>query len=212
MRIGRRQWSCFDTLLLSSFLTFELFASYQVRLFYGELSTSKRYLWIAIPLYLPLAAQGAAHFLEVMKGHLSGRILAATVFVLLALAALLQFCGPISKEYLAGKKRDHRVVSQRAAAFVSRDWEPSSRAAGPEAMKCDQYQSGRRPLVSSPWRRVGYLCGGQTYPEFFAGLGIPPDYVVVPERDEVPAGYVHVGTVRENGVAAKICRRGDLPR
>ena len=49
-------------------------------------------------------------------------------------------------------------------------------------MKCDQYQSGKRPLVEAyaKWSRLGFLAGGQDYHDFRRESDILPDYIVLP--------------------------------
>lgn len=209
-RIGDRKWNRFDTLLLSSFAVLEFITAFQVWMFYGKLATSRRYLWIFIPLYLPYAAHGAAALWEFGGTSRKRKVLVWALFAAFAAAALFNVLTPVRKEYLSPVKRTERLMSRKIAARIKKDWAPVPAAARPTHMKCDCYQSGRRPLVDTPWRRVGYLCGGQDYPEFFRALNIPPDYIVSPEESPAPPGYILVDAVREGGRTAYIRKRREI--
>ena len=194
-KIWEGKWHRFDTLLLAGFLLFELLAASQVWLFYGELTTSKRYMWIAVPLYLPFAARGALGIWSLLKKSRRGWI-----FAFLAAAALLattvhNFYMPVTKEQSSSKRRYLRRLSLKTATAIHKNWTPPPGAAkltDTRYMRCDQYQSGKRPLVQTDWLRVGYLSGGQTYPEFFRPLGIVPDYIVVMNNNKTFPGYTRI--------------------
>ena len=203
-RFGSRRWRPFDTLLLAGFLLFEFFAALQAPLFYGVWETSSRYMVIGVPLYLPFAAEGLIGAWDVLKRKHRLRLLTLTVFSMLMAVIICKFYSPIVRQSLLHKRIDRRI-SQRTAAWIRKDWHPQPAPADFDRMKCDQYRSGRRPLVwSEKWSQVGYLCGGQQYPEFFGGLGIPADYAISPERDEPFPGYARVGMIEEGGETAYI--------
>lgn len=191
-KLRGNRWRKFDTLLCAGFLLFELLAALQVWLFYGDLATSKRYLWIGLPLYLPFAAAGIVSLGDWLKGFRSGDFLRLILLIALAAVSLYNFLTPVTREYRTGAKRRRRLAVLTAAKWIRNDRERDRVADRPPVMymKCDRYQSGRRPLVRSSHKlsRVGYLCGGQEHSELFASLGIPPDYIVSNAPENAP-GY-----------------------
>jgi hypothetical protein len=194
-KIWERKWHKFDTLLLAAFLIFELLAASQVWLFYGELSTSKRYMWIAVPLYLPFAARGALGIWSLLKKSYKGRIFAFLATAALVATTVHNFYMPVTKEQSSSKRRYLRRLSLKTATAIHKTWTPppdAARLTDLRYMRCDQYQSGKRPLVQTDWLRVGYLSGGQTYPEFFRDLNIPPDYIVVMNNGKNFPGYIRI--------------------
>ena len=206
--ISARRWRSFDTLLLIFFLVFELFAAVQTRLFYGEWRTSRRYMWIAIPLYLPFAARGAEALWHKLKRFFSGRVAALLLCAFFAGNAICGACNPIYRMRHSREKRIKRAITFRAAEWIAKDWNAATAEAGPRAMRCDQYQSGKRPLVrAEKWDRIGYLCGGQAYTEFLKCRGELPDYIVTPYRDADLPGYGLVGAVSAEGRQAYIHKR-----
>ena len=70
-----------------------------------------------------------------------------------------------------------RELTLAAAEWIRRDWNARNTLQIPW-LKCDEYQSGKRPLVDSDFQRIGYLCGGQQIPVFMKNAGVVPDYVV----------------------------------
>ena len=206
--VSARRWRSFDTLLLAAFLVFELFAAVQTRLFYGEWQTSRRYMWIALPLYLPFAARGAVALWERLGRVVSGRVAALLLGALFAGNALYGTFNPIYRMWHSRGKRIDRAVTLQAAKWIKKDWNAATAPAAPRAMRCDQYQSGKRPLVSSlEWDRTGYLSGGQAYTEFLKWQGERPDYIVTPHRSAAFSGYDLAGTVAAEGKAAYIHKR-----
>ena len=208
VRIRDHWWSKFDTLLAAAFLLFEVLAAFQVWMFYGLFQTSRRYMWIGIPLYLPLAACGVADLRDRLKKSRAGRIVFCGLLAVPVLWAAVSFCTPVLREYRPGKKRDHRLATLAAAEWIRRDWQARSGGSAVAGMKCDQYQSGRRPLVRSDLARTGYLCGGQNYPEFLRDVGIRPDYIVssVPVREE---GYLPPVRLAAGPGFVYVSRRGE---
>ena len=210
VRIHARRWRKFDTLLLAGFLCFELLASVQVFVFYGELTTSKRYMWIGIPLYLPIAAQGVVSLSDLLKRNCFGRLSFIAGLTISTMFSLYNSCTPIIKEHLPCQKSLHRRVSMKAAEWIRRDWKPAPDAPALSMMKCDQYNSGRRPLVQSEWERVGYLCGGQQIPKFFLTQGLRPDYILTEKKSMNFPGYVRVGAVTVETETAYIHKRREI--
>ena len=191
-KIRGKTWKAFDTLLFAGFLLFELLAAIQVWLFYGDLATSRRYLWIGLPLYLPFAAAGIVSMGDLLKRRCVGFCLWVVLLTVLALGSLYNFLTPITREHLAGPKQRLRLAAQTAAKWIREDRERDRYADRSPLMymKCDLYQSGRRPLVRSEYKlsRIGYLCGGQEHSDLFASLGVPPEYIVSTVPEETP-GY-----------------------
>lgn len=184
-RIIERKWIVFDTILLVSFVVFELLASFQIMLFYGLPTTSKRYLWIGLPLYLPFVADG----LLWGKGLLESKKFHFSVFTVLCIVIggvnLYNIYSPVLHEKYSIKKSTERKNSRDAALWISNDW-GNGDSLDLNIFKCDQYQSGKHPLVKSEFERIGYLCGGQNYPAFFAVRNIMPDYIVSQLPVELP--------------------------
>ena len=172
------------------------------------MQTSRRYLWIGIPLYLPLAACGIADLRERLKKSRAGRIAFGLLLAALAVWSAVSFYSPVLREYRPGKKRDRRLAALAAAQWIRRDWKNRAKLPAVAGMKCDQYQSGRRPLVQSDLSRTGYLCGGQSYPEFLRGLGIRPDYIVscAPVREE---GFLPPVRLGAGPRSVYVSRRGE---
>ena len=184
-RIRRRQWTGFDTLLIFVFLLFELLAAFQVLLFYGLLTTSRRYLFIGIPLYLPFAALGFRDFWRFLSHLKFGKTIAGFLAVLLCAAFFYKLYSPIFTEFFHDSMKGmERNLHLAAADWIRSDWNKlAASQEGPlRVMKCDQYQSGKRPLVetNTEWPRLGYMAGGQNYPGFLRGSDILPDYIVLP--------------------------------
>lgn len=178
-RVAGKKWNNFDSLLLASFLILELTTALMIPFFYGMLVTSKRYLWVGLPLCLPFAAEGGMwllkHFAENKK-----RIPIPAIFCIAVIGVnLYNIYSPVLNEKRLTKKQLEQKVSRRVAAWVRDDW--GERVSSPVlSFKCDQYQSGKRPLIQSCFDRIGYLCGGQNYRNFFADRNIAPDYIVSP--------------------------------
>ena len=183
--IRRRLWTGFDTLLILAFLVFELLAAFQVCIFYGLLTTSRRYLFIGIPLYLPYTALGFRDSWRLLSNLKFGKAVAAFLAVLLCTAFFYKLYSPIFTEFFhdSGKGME-RDIHLAAAEWLRSDWNklPASQEAPVRIMKCDQYQSGKRPLVETytEWPRLGFFAGGQNYPDFLVDSGILPDYIVLP--------------------------------
>ena len=213
-RMYLRRWRRFDTLLLAGFLFFDLLAAFQVWIFYGIFTTSKRYLWMAIPLYLPFAAQGVSALYGLMKRFLPfGRLLFAVGMIVLAALSVYNFYTPVINDYLPGKKRAPRLLALQAAELIRRDWAAQPAPGVFTLLKCDQYQSGRRPLVQAHHKvlQAGYLCGGQAYLDFLSAAGVPPDYILS-ASPEAPAGYLGIGAVSAAEKTLYIHRRQEPPR
>lgn len=213
-RIWEGKWHKFDTLLLAVFLIFELLIASQVWIFYGELSTNKRYMWIAVPLYLPFAARGALGIWNILKRSYKGRIFAFLLGATLAVTTVHNFYMPVTKEQSSSKRRYLRRLSMKTATAINKNWTPPPAAVDLtklRCMRCDQYQSGRRPLVQTDWLRVGYLSGGQTYPEFFRPLGIVPDYIVIMNDEKNFPGYIRIGVIPGGKYVVHIHKRKGLP-
>ena len=208
-RIRARRWRPFDKMLLASFIVFEFFAAFQVWMFYGKLETSARYMLIAVPLYLPFAAEGVIGVWNFLKRDRRIRMAALAAFAVLAAVDVYNFYTPVLKQRARSVKRLRRRISRRAASWIRNDWSPQPAPARFDELKCDRYHSDKRPLVQSekPARAVGYLCGGQEYTELFAERGIPPDYVVTPQRDRKIPGYVPIAEVKSGGKAVYIHKR-----
>ena len=217
-KIWERKWHRFDTLLLAGFLVFEVLAASQVWLFYGELDTSKRYMWIAVPLYLPFAARGALGIWSILKKSGKGRIFAFLVAAVLVVTTVHNFYMPVMKEQSSSKRRYLRRLSLKTATAINKNWTPPANAVrltDPRYMRCDRYQSGKRPLVQSDWLRVGYLSGGQSYPEFFRSLGIAPDYIVIMNDGRNLPGYERIAEFPGDSAGkyvVHIHKRKGLPR
>ena len=204
-RIRAHRWRKFDELLLAGYLIFEFFAAFQVFMFYGRMATSARYMLVALPLYLPFAAEGLIDIWNILKRWRYLRMTALTALSVLAAIALFNLYSPIIKLNLLRGKRIRRRLTIEAAAWVKRDWRPRPNPEGIGRMKCNHYHSDRRPLVKSDkFGRVGYLCGGQVYPDYFFWWCIPPDYIITANKDERFSGYVPVGEVRAEGETAYI--------
>ena len=197
-RIRRRQWTGFDTLLILTFLVFELLAAFQVCLFYGLLATSRRYLFIGIPLYLPFAALGFRDFWRILWNLKFGKSVAVFLAVLLCAAFFYKLYSPIFTELahdsVKGMERDLQLA---AAEWIRSDWSalPASQEPPLRVLKCDQYQSGKRPLVDtgSYWLRLGFFAEGQDFPEFLRGSDTLPDYIVVPADALAETGFDDAG-------------------
>ncbi len=232
-RIRPREWTGFDTLLIFVFLVFEFLAAFQVRMFYGLLSTSRRYLFIGIPLYLPFAAFGVLDLRHAVRDLKFGRLLAVLFAVFLCVAFFYILYFPIFIEFShkseKGMERDLQIV---AAEWIRSDWSklPASKEGPLRAMKCDQYQSGKRPLIDTncEWPRLGFMAGGQYYPDFLRDSDIRPDYIVLPaasagsdsgieaglETDEpdpvAPEGFLSVHADTVDGITFFIFRNAAL--
>ena len=84
---------------------------------------------------------------------------------------------PIIKDYSAIKHQRKRILVLKASEIIRNDW--NERHTAPIlALKCDVYQSGKRPLVESRLGQIGYLAGGQGLSDFKKYSNYKPDYVV----------------------------------
>ena len=218
-RIRRRQWTGFDTLLILTFLVFELLAAFQVCLFYGLLATSRRYLFIGIPLYLPYTALGFRDFWRILSNLKFGKSVAAFLAVLLCAAFFYKLYSPIFTEFFHDSvKGIERDILLAAADWIRSDWDnrPASQEAPIKIMKCDQYQSGKRPIVETQakWSRLGFLAGGQDYHEFLRESDILPDYIVLPadfftgnNRNDAIPDSIGSGEIQPDGTVLKQYRQ-----
>ena len=185
--IRRCQWSGFDTFLILTFLVFELLAAFQVCLFYGQLATSRRYLFIGITLYLPFTALGFRDSWRVLSDLKFGKSIITFLSVLLCAGFFYKLYSPIFTEFfhdsVKGIERDIQIA---AAEWIRTDWDnldaSQDESQSLRLMKCDQYQSGKRPLIKTniKWTRLGFMAGGQIYPDFLLESDILPDYIVLP--------------------------------
>jgi len=217
-RISRRQWNGFDTLLILTFFVFELLAAFQVCLFYGLLATSRRYLFIGITLYLPYTALGFRDLWRILSNLKFGKSVAAFLAVLLCAAFFYKLYSPIFTEFFHdSEKGKERNLQFAAAEWLRSDWNklPASREESIRIMKCDQYQSGKRPLVETytEWPRLGYFAGGQNYPGFLQDSDIFPDYIVLPayffvenKQDNIPDS-IGFGGNNQDGTDSKQYRQ-----
>ena len=203
-RIARRQWTRADSVLLTLFVVFDLLVAFQVPIFYRRLVTSSRYLLIGAVLYFPFAALGMYDVWRILRQRFLGRLLTATLFFLLVASALYDLYSPLIIEYAEDSRKGiERRISMTAADWIRADWALTVSDGGEALLKpvpylkCDQYQSGRRPLVlSGRWNRIGWLAGGQTHPDFLRDAGVMPDYVVTRELAEHPSmRLVYAGTI-----------------
>ena len=184
-RIRRRQWTGFDTLVILTFLVFEFLAAFQVCLFYGLLTTSRRYLFIGVPLYLPYTALGFRDLWRILSKSKFGKTVAVFLVVLLCAAFFYKLYSPLFTEFFhtseKGRERNFHFV---AAEWIRSDWNrlPASQEPRLRIMKCDEYQSGKRPLLETctEWPRLGFFAGGQNYAAFLQKSDILPDYIVLP--------------------------------
>ena len=195
MRHGEWKWLGFDTLLLGMFLLFEALMLFLPWFFYGELTTSRRYLLIGVPLYFPFAAQGVRELWKIC-----GNRRAILLLVGWSVFLLYDIYSQLIKEYTSAKKSRERQLSRAAAAWIRDDWRRNTGAEcaiGKIAvLRCDQYRSGRRPLVESPFERIGYLCGGEEYAAFLRPEGVEPDYIVIEEpRPDFDGEWIPVHTI-----------------
>ncbi|MBR2364321.1 MAG: hypothetical protein IKA79_03890 [Lentisphaeria bacterium] len=93
------------------------------------------------------------------------------------------------------------MISMKVAGFIRMDWEKTVSQKTPRirVWKSDVYQSGKRPLVSSPYTRIGFLCGGQQIPDFMLYAGYPVDYYVFDKGFTVPDRYEVAGKIIWDG-------------
>ena len=194
-RIAHRQWTRADSVLLTLFVVFDLLAAFQIPFFYRLLFTSSRYLLIGAVLYFPFAALGMYDTWRILRQWFLGRLLAAAVFFLFVASTLYDLYSPLLIEYSENSRKGiERRIALTAADWIHADW-PLTVSDCDEALirpvphlKCDQYQSGRRPLVlSTDWNRIGWLAGGQMYPDFLRTARVMPDYVVTRAPADLPS-------------------------
>ena len=122
-RIRRRQWTGFDTLLIFVFLLFELLAAFQVLLFYGLLTTSRRYLFIGIPRYLPFAALGFRDFWRFLSHLKFRKTIAGFLAVLFCAAFFYKLYSPIFTEFFHDSMKGmERNLQLAAAEWIRSDW------------------------------------------------------------------------------------------
>lgn len=194
LRIRRREWTRFDSLLLGMYLFFFLSLAFQPWLFYRLLVTSRRYLLVALPLCLPFTALGvrdAWRFLcRTPRRKIAGILLLAvcTVFT------VWDVYSPLIKEYTSRKKSHERQTVVAAARMIRADWRNRA-SARVTVMRCDEYQSGKHPLVETHFGQVGYLSGGQLCHPFLKEASLLPDYRVTVGRINEP-GWTEVAEGR----------------
>ena len=177
LRIRERKWTAFDTLLAGAFTVYEVLTALLPWCFYGTLTISRRCLLIGAPLYFPFAAMGFFALWKYARRRAAWKYCASVLLVLLVSGTLWSLYSPVVREYTSEKKALERKLSFAASAWIRQDWN-GRRTLPLTQMKCDEYQSGKRPLVESEFQRIGYLCGGQQLPEFLKSSGVRPDYTV----------------------------------
>lgn len=189
----QKKWNLFDSYLLGIFVLFEILTAFQVLIFYGKLQTSSRYLLGGIIFYLPFAAYG---LIEMFKNLKKNRFV--FLFGIVTLSGYIcinayNIYSPIIKDYSAIKHQRKRILVLKASEIIRNDW--NERHTAPIlALKCDVYQSGKRPLVESRLGQIGYLAGGQGLSDFLKYSNYKPDYVVS-EKNSCPAGYYLIGKI-----------------
>ena len=110
-----------------------------------------------------------------------------------------------------------RDLQFAAAEWIRADWDSTASPREKEPvrfLKCDQYQSGRRPLIKMDpkWSRLGFMTGGQNYPDFLLGTDILPDYLVLradsvrEDGGDIPE-FIGFGEKVQEGVDAKAYRQ-----
>ena len=158
-------------------------------------------------LYFPFVALGMYDSWRfVLKHSILGKLVAATLFFLFWASDIYDLYSPLIIEYAEdAKKGIERRICFASADWIRADWaklaaEDASLREGPlPYLKCDQYQSGKRPLVlSGKWNRIGWLAGGQAIPDFLYDAGVLPDYIVTRDPADIPAmKLVYADTILE---------------
>ena len=177
LRIRRGEWTRFDTLLFGMYLLFFLSLAFQPWLFYGILVTSRRYLLVALPLSLPFTALGVRETWRFLCRTPRGKKLGILLLAACATFTVWDIYSPLIKEYTSRKKSHERQTVVAAARMIRADWR--NRASARITVKsCDEYQSGKHPLIETYFGQIGYLSGGQWHRPFLKEAHPLPDYRV----------------------------------
>lgn len=211
LRLKERKWTAFDSLLIGMFVIFELLTAFLPWLFYGELTTSRRYLLIGVPLYFPFAAMGFLAVWNCSRKRIAWKHIATVLLGIMVCVTLYNIYSPVLKEFTSSKKSMERELTLVAADWIRQDWNARSSSRIPW-LKCDEYQSGKRPLVDSDFQRIGYLCGGQQIPAFMKNAGVVPDYVVSAHQiqgNELFLAYTLTGTERQLFIYKKTGKKNE---
>ena len=148
LRLKERKWTAFDSLLIGMFVIFELLTAFLPWIFYGELTTSRRYLLIGVPLYFPFAAMGFLAVWNCSRKRITWKHITTVLLGIMVCVTLYNIYSPVLKEFTSSKKSMERELTLVAADWIRQDWNARSSSRIPW-LKCDEYQSGKRPLVDS---------------------------------------------------------------
>ena len=137
LRLKERKWTAFDSLLIGMFVIFELLTAFLPWLFYGELTTSRRYLLIGVPLYFPFAAMGFLAVWNCSRKRIAWKHIATVLLGIMVCVTLYNIYSPVLKEFTSSKKSMERELTLAAAEWIRRDWNARNTLQIPW-LKCDE--------------------------------------------------------------------------
>ena len=105
LRLKERKWTAFDSLLIGMFVIFELLTAFLPWLFYGELTTSRRYLLIGVPLYFPFAAMGFLAVWNCSRKRIAWKHIATVLLGIMVCVTLYNIYSPVLKEFTSSKNQ-----------------------------------------------------------------------------------------------------------
>ena len=118
LRLKERKWTAFDSLLIGLFVVFELLTAFLPWLFYGKLTTSRRYLLIGVPLYFPFAAMGFLAFWNCSRKRIAWKHIATVLLGIMVCVTLYNIYSPVLKEFTSSKKSMERELTLAAAEWI----------------------------------------------------------------------------------------------
>ena len=157
--------------------------------------TSRRYLLVALPLCLPFTALGLRDTWRFLCRTPRRKIVGILLLAACATFTVWDIYSPLIKEYTSRKKSHERQTVVAAARMIRADWR--NRASARITVKsCDEYQSGKHPLVETHFGQIGYLSGGQLCHPFLKEASLLPDYRVTVGKMNEP-GWTELAEGRE---------------
>ena len=104
LRVKEHKWTAFDSLLIGMFVVFDILTAFLPLIFYGELTTSRRYLLIGVPLYFPFAAMGFLAVWNSSRKRITWKYITAVLLGIMVCVTLYNIYSPALKEFASSKK------------------------------------------------------------------------------------------------------------
>lgn len=182
-RIRKRQWTVYETILLSIFILSFLLQIFQNVIGIRELFISRRYLMPFAPLMFGWAAWGLCELYR--KLSFTWQKLVMILAGLAIIALIWDGARPTLKSYTNKKKRIERKAVKIASEWIRNDYKGEKY--GPAQSQAHFYFSALRPRVFTTYPACGYWCGGSSMQPGMSDEK-DADYALQEEKIKIPQG------------------------